>query len=186
MSVTTSLQLAGMDLSAGALLLHDGRHAEVHSISSVDGGTTLAALFEASWPAASSSGQAKPDQGAAGSTAAAAAASCCADAGCCMVLAGAERVCRTAEGCVEVCDLSGMLLLGATLAAPSFIHPAHPCQLTAPAADTVCSSAGCQLPQNSTKAHLKRRQSSVWPACSLQVLCARRWCLMLLRASRCC
>jgi hypothetical protein len=45
-SVSTSLQLASIDVTAGALLLHDGWHAEILQLNSLDGSTIMAAQFE--------------------------------------------------------------------------------------------------------------------------------------------
>jgi len=44
-AVSTALQLSGLDLTQGALLLHDGWHAEVLRVGT-DGSTSLAAQFE--------------------------------------------------------------------------------------------------------------------------------------------
>jgi hypothetical protein len=91
-TISTSLQLAGLDLTATAVLLHDGRQAEVHSISTADGSSSLLARW-----AAPALAPASPASGA---------ASCCALPGCSMALHG-DSVFRTAEGRVEVCSLQG-------------------------------------------------------------------------------
>lgn len=45
-TVSTALQIASIDVTEGALLLHDGWHAEVYRFSDVDGSSSLAAQFE--------------------------------------------------------------------------------------------------------------------------------------------
>jgi hypothetical protein len=117
-TVTTDLQLASIDVTDGALLLHDGWRAEVLRFNGVDGSATLAAQFEL---------QGLPTQ---------AKAADCTDstddraAGVVMVGAGDGRVSmalhedflyRTAEGRVEVCNWAGESPSHVTCAAASVL-----------------------------------------------------------------
>jgi hypothetical protein len=107
-SVSTSLQLASIDVTAGALLLHDGWHAEILQLNSLDGSTTMAAQFEVP-------GLPLPGKAAAGSGAEADAERVGAlgvtvgpgDGRVSMALHG-DCVYRTAEGRVEVCSWAGV------------------------------------------------------------------------------
>lgn len=106
-SVSTSLQLASIDVTAGALLLHDGWHAEILQLNSLDGSTTMAAQFEVL-------GLPLPGKAAAGSGADADAERAGGlgvtvgpgDGRVSMALHG-DCVYRTAEGRVEVCSWAG-------------------------------------------------------------------------------
>lgn len=88
--VSTALALVGLDVGPSALLLHDGRHAEVHALRA-DGAAELAGSFEC--PGSTSSG----DDSIGGWPCAAATS---------MVLCG-QGVARTAGNRVEVCSYSG-------------------------------------------------------------------------------
>jgi hypothetical protein len=103
-TVTTNLQLASIDITDGALLLHDGWRAEVLRFNGVDCSTTLAAQLEVQGlptQAKAADGSDSADDRAGGGV---------------VVGAGDGRVSmalhedslyRTAEGRVEVCNWAG-------------------------------------------------------------------------------
>lgn len=109
--VSTTLQLAELDVTAGALLLHNGWRAEVLRINDGDGTSTLAAQFEvqglSSTTAAAEAASAEPtvsmDKAQCGAVAVGPG-----DGRVSMALHG-ECVYRTAEGRVEVCSWAGEL-----------------------------------------------------------------------------
>lgn len=105
-TVTTNLQLASIDITDGALLLHDGWRAEVLRFNSVDGSTALAAQFEVQGlpmqgiAAAEGSNSADDDRAAGGVLVGVG------DGRVSMALHGGSLY-RTAEGRVEVCTWAG-------------------------------------------------------------------------------
>lgn len=108
-TVSTALQIASIDITAGALLLHDGWHAEVYRFSDMDGSSSLAAQFEvqglptqgstAALLADASNGTGS-DQMHIGITVGAG------DGRVAMALHG-DCLYRTAEGRVEICNWAG-------------------------------------------------------------------------------
>lgn len=105
-AVSTSLQLAGIDVTAGALLLHDGWHAEVLRLNGTDGSATPAAQFEV--PGLPVAGRAAGAAGAGddGDGAPARVSVGPGDGRVSMALHG-DHLYRTAEGRVEVCSWAG-------------------------------------------------------------------------------
>jgi len=100
--VTSSMQLTGMDVTNGALLLHNGQQAEVHKINEADNTTSLLARFEGSdVPALGGGAAGGPPAGLPAVRISSAAISCSA-----MAL-HRDSVYRVAERRVEVCNLSG-------------------------------------------------------------------------------
>jgi hypothetical protein len=121
--LSTSLQLAGLDVTANALLLHDGRQAHVYRISESDNSLTQLAQFESPGvPVAADAKQGTPDGAAGGVTVAGG------SAGSCSMALYNDSVYRTAERRVEVCNLSGearFFLLHGWLAYPRKANIAH-------------------------------------------------------------
>lgn len=109
--VSTTLQLAGIDLTAGALLLNDGWRAEVVRVDELNGSSSVAATFEV---------QGLPTHAAKAAAAAGAedTASACqgVSVGACdgrvAMALHADCVYRTAEGRVEVCSWAGRMVYG--------------------------------------------------------------------------
>jgi hypothetical protein len=105
--VSAKLQLAAVDVTNGALLLHDGCRAEVLRFNDEAGSTVLAAEFEVqSLPtqqAPSAAGSADADGRAAGGVVVGAG-----DGRVAMALHG-DCLYRTAEGRVEVCNWAGVV-----------------------------------------------------------------------------
>lgn len=126
--LATSLRLAGLDVTSGALLLHDGKQAEVHKISDVDNTTSLLSQFEGP-------GLPVPDAAAANAETARVSAPGAASGACAMALYN-DSVYRTAERRVEVCNLSGGPLLsserhtgGCNVVTAACAHPAAALEL---------------------------------------------------------
>lgn len=109
-TVSTALQLSGLDLTQGALLLHDGWRAEVLRVST-DGSTSLAAQFEVQGLPVNVQGSAAaaaedyPDRTSHGVQVGNG------DGRVAMALHG-DCVYRTADGRVEVCTWAGELVTG--------------------------------------------------------------------------
>lgn len=104
--ISTDLQLAGVDVTAGALLLHDGHRAEVHTFDESCGSMQLTARFEVHGGAmqALDTAEHKLEAGQTGRGAAVSAST----VGASMAL-HEQCVYRTAPGCVEVCNWAGEL-----------------------------------------------------------------------------
>jgi hypothetical protein len=121
--VSTTLQLAGLDVTANALLLHDGRQAHVYRISESDNSLTQLSQFESPGvPVAADAKQDTADGAARGVTVAGGSGG-----GCSMALYN-DSVYRTAERRVEVCNLSGearFFLLHSLLVYKTKLDKAH-------------------------------------------------------------
>lgn len=102
--LSTSLQLAGVDVTAHALLLHDGRQAHVYRISESDNSLTQLSQFESPGVPPAADGKQPAAVGAAGGSGLTVAGG--SSGGCSMALYS-DSVYRTAERRVEVCNLSG-------------------------------------------------------------------------------
>jgi hypothetical protein len=134
--LSTSLQLAGLDVTAHTLLLHDGRQAHLYRISESDNSLTQLSQFESPGvPIAADTKQGTADGTAGGVTVAVGSAG-----GCSMALYS-DSVYRTAERKVEVCNLSGearFLLLHSLLVQPSKLENTHTREQATARAAEVC------------------------------------------------
>lgn len=122
--VNTSLQLAGLDVTRHALLLHDGQTAQVFAISEADSSTSLLSEFAAGSAAPAGAAAAGGGSGSVSGKHGSGLVVSCASSSCCMALFG-DSVYRIAELRVEVCNLSGA---GMCMHAASAIF-ALPCSL---------------------------------------------------------
>lgn len=94
--VTTALQLAGLDVTEDALLLHDGMQAHLYTVNKADNSVTELSQFES--PGAPSDAVDSAGSGVAVAS--------CVGRGCSMALYS-DSVYRTADHKVEVCSFSG-------------------------------------------------------------------------------
>jgi hypothetical protein len=126
--ISTPLQLAGLDVTANALLLHDGRQAHVYRISESDNSLTQLSQFDSPGvPVAADVKQAAEEGATGGSSGVTVAGG--SSGGCSMALYN-DSVYRTAERKVEVCNLSGesnAFLHCITIVRSSFFVPCRLC-----------------------------------------------------------
>ncbi|WIA30074.1 hypothetical protein OEZ86_000169 [Tetradesmus obliquus] len=103
--ISTSLQLAGLDVTANALLLHDGRQAHVYRISESDNSLTQLSQSESPGLPVAVDAKQTVEDGTTGCGVTVAGG----NTGCCSMALYNESVYRTAERRVEVCNLSGVV-----------------------------------------------------------------------------
>jgi hypothetical protein len=105
-TVSTALQIASIDITAGALLLHSGWHAEVYRFSDMDGSSSLVAQFEVQGLPTQGSTAADASSGT-GSDQVHTGLSVGVDDGRVAMALHGDCLYRTAEGRVEICTWAG-------------------------------------------------------------------------------